>query len=96
MAEKPIFFLSFLLFVIVLQLNLGSVAGGGSRKLVNIHPPAIDVPSYSLKIPKAPSSYDVSYTTDTYKINEGDDAFRPTTPGHSPGVGHDAPPGARA
>ncbi|KAI9092284.1 hypothetical protein K1719_027784 [Acacia pycnantha] len=95
MAEKTIFFLIFLLFILLLQLDLGSVAGGGSRKLVNIHPPAIDIPSYSLKSPKAPSSYDVSYTTNTYKINEGD-AFRPTKPGHSPGVGHDEPPGARA
>jgi hypothetical protein len=23
----------------------------------------------------------------------GDDAFRPTSPGHSPGVGHQTPPG---
>lgn len=95
MAEKSIVFLNFLLLLLLLlQLNLGLVEG--SRKLNNnIHPPAIATTnSYSFKSPKAPSSY-VSYSTNTYKVNE-EDAFRPTTPGHSPGMGHDVPPGARA
>lgn len=97
MAEKSIVFLNFLVFLLLLLLQLNLRLVEGSRKLNNnnIHPPAIATTnSYSLKSPEAPSSY-VSYSTNTYKVNE-EDAFRPTTPGHSPGMGHDVPPGARA
>ncbi|PON76162.1 copper amine oxidase family protein [Trema orientale] len=41
------------------------------------------------KPPKPPST--VWFSVNHYKINEAD-AFRPTTPGHSPGVGHESPP----
>ena len=42
--------------------------------------------------PKPPST--VSFSVNHYKINEAD-AFRPTTPGHSPGVGHGSPPSTK-
>ncbi|KAI8530851.1 hypothetical protein RHMOL_Rhmol11G0091100 [Rhododendron molle] len=34
------------------------------------------------------------FALNRYKMIETD-AFRPTSPGHSPGVGHDVPPGVR-
>ncbi|KAB9571943.1 hypothetical protein FH972_027045 [Carpinus fangiana] len=39
--------------------------------------------------PKPPST--ISFSVNRYKMIESD-AFRPTTPGHSPGVGHRDPP----
>lgn len=33
------------------------------------------------------------FALNRYKMIE--DAFRPTSPGHSPGIGHDVPPGLR-
>ncbi|KAL4396396.1 uncharacterized protein DS421_1g09690 [Arachis hypogaea] len=46
--------------------------------------------------PQAPSlssslSSSIAYTVNEDKSGEGD-AFRPTAPGHSPGVGHESPP----
>jgi hypothetical protein len=41
--------------------------------------------------PKPPST--ISFSVNRYKMIESD-AFRPTTPGHSPGVGHRDPPAA--
>ncbi|KAK7360547.1 hypothetical protein VNO77_02552 [Canavalia gladiata] len=73
-----------LLIFLILQHNFGSVAA--SRK--NIYPPPT-IPRTFLRSPQPPSP--VLYTTNDDKINDGD-AFRPTSPGHSPGVGHNAPP----
>ncbi|KAF7832104.1 copper amine oxidase family protein [Senna tora] len=70
--------------------KLGSVAA--SRRLhIHPHPPSPPTPTVSFNNPVPPSF--VSYTTNYYKIND-EDAFRPTSPGHSPGVGHKAPPKA--
>lgn len=82
MAEKTIILT--ILFFLILQHNFGSMAA--SEK--NIHsPPAI--PRVLLRSPQPPSLG--LYTKNDYKGGDGD-AFRPTSPGHSPGVGHDAPP----
>lgn len=79
MTHKPIMFSC--LFFLIMQHNFGSVAA--SRGL-NIHPPPA--------IPKSP----LPPSLDWYSINDDKggqgDAFRPTSPGHSPGVGHQAPP----
>lgn len=70
-----------------MQQNFGSMEA--SRLLINIHPPPT-FPKVLLKSPQPPS---LDYW---YSINDenkgGDDAFRPTSPGHSPGVGHQTPP----
>ena len=72
--------LTFLL-LIIMQQNIGSIE---ASRLLNIHPPPT--------IPKSPQAPSHDYW---YSINDdkgGDDAFRPTSPGHSPGVGHQTPP----
>ncbi|CAL0311728.1 unnamed protein product [Lupinus luteus] len=83
MAEKTIF-LTCLLFLIILQHNFGLVI---PSRVLNLQPP----PSPILRSP-LPPSLDL-YTINDDKGSEGD-AFRPTSPGHSPGVGHQTPPGA--
>lgn len=42
--------------------------------------------------PKPPST--VWFSVNHYKTTEAD-AFRPTSPGHSPGVGHGSPPATK-
>jgi hypothetical protein len=79
MGEKTMS-LTFLL-LIIMQQNIGSIE---ASRLLNIHPPPT--------IPKSPQAPSHDYW---YSINDdkgGDDAFRPTSPGHSPGVGHQTPP----
>ena len=84
MGKKTII-LTFLLFLI-LQHNFGSVVGS---RLLNLHSlPAPAIPRALLKSPQPPALW---YTINDEKGGEGD-AFRPTTPGHSPGVGHQTPP----
>ena len=82
MPEKTMI-LTFLLLLIIMQHNFGSMEA--SRLLNNIHPPPT--------IPQSPQAPSLDYW---YSINDdnkgGDDAFRPTSPGHSPGVGHQTPP----
>ncbi|CAJ1930814.1 unnamed protein product [Sphenostylis stenocarpa] len=65
--------------------NLG-VSVQASRML-NLHPPP-DIHRVLLRSPLPPS------LDSWYSINDeqSDDAFRPTSPGHSPGVGHQTPP----
>lgn len=77
MAEKTIL-LTCLLFLIM-QHNFGSA------RVLNVHPPPT--------IPRSPQppSVDYWYSINDAKSSEGD-AFRPTSPGHSPGVGHQTPP----
>lgn len=53
----------------------------------NIHPPA---PLRALKSLKPPESHGI--IVNQYKKIQSD-AFRPTTPGPSQGMGHDGPPG---
>ncbi|KAK7835100.1 precursor of cep12, partial [Quercus suber] len=64
--------------------NLSAIV---ALRLAGIHPPTI--PRGSLSKPKPPSTG--WFTINRYKMVEIN-AFRPTTPGHSPGVGHDHPP----
>ncbi|KAL2348760.1 hypothetical protein Fmac_002760 [Flemingia macrophylla] len=84
MAEKTMLLITCLLFLIM-QHNFG-LSVQASRVLKNIHPPLATL----LKSPEPPS-LDSWYSINDEKGNEGD-AFRPTSPGHSPGVGHQAPP----
>ncbi|KAI4314602.1 hypothetical protein L6164_027491 [Bauhinia variegata] len=88
MAEKTMFFITCLLFLL-LQHGFNSVAA--SRELRNIHPPppAAIIPRVSFRSPIAPPL--AWYRTNHYKIND-EDAYRPTSPGHSPGMGHETPP----
>jgi len=79
MAQKTLM-LTFLVFLI-LQHHFGSIEA--SRNSIQT-PPAIP------RSPQAPSVY--WYTLDSDTIGGGGDAYRPTSPGHSPGVGHQSPP----
>ncbi|OIV92924.1 hypothetical protein TanjilG_20586 [Lupinus angustifolius] len=85
MAEKTIL-LTCLFFLIILQYNFGFVT---PSRVLNLQPPAPETPI--LRSPLSPS-------VDWYTINDDNDgkgdAFRPTSPGHSPGVGHQTPPRA--
>lgn len=78
------FALTMFTILLVLQQHFKTVH---ASRPVEFHPPAI--PS-TRKIPRPPSTF-------PYKIHHlkkvGPEAFRPTTPGHSPGMGHDIPPG---
>ena len=74
-----------LIFLIMLH-KFGSVVE--SRVLHNVHPP--DIPRVLLGTPLPPNSSGW-YSLNEDKADQGD-AFRPTTPGHSPGVGHETPP----
>lgn len=82
MAKKTIM-LSFLVFLILVQ-NFGLMEVIGK----NVEAPPT-IPRALLRSPQAPSIG--FYTKNDDKDSQGD-AFRPTTPGHSPGVGHDSPP----
>lgn len=76
---------------LILQRNFGSIAA--SRPVaVGIHPPAA-IPSGRLTKPKPPST--AWFSVNRYKMVEID-AFRPTSPGHSPAVGHREPPALHA
>ncbi|KAG4951806.1 hypothetical protein JHK85_045673 [Glycine max] len=80
MAHKTIL-LSFLVFLI-LQHNFGSMEA--SRKRINIHPPPA--------IPRSPQPPSVYWYIPNDDNVGGGDAYRPTSPGNSPGVGHETPP----
>ncbi|KAJ8773937.1 hypothetical protein K2173_009368 [Erythroxylum novogranatense] len=80
MADKN--FKLVLLLVLFLQVDFATA----SRPLY-IHPPAIR--SVPLMKPKPPAIY--WHPIPRYKLTD-EDAFRPTSPGHSPGVGHYNPP----
>ncbi|KAJ8755516.1 hypothetical protein K2173_019314 [Erythroxylum novogranatense] len=72
------------LFVVLLLLLQYEVDLAVALRPLGIHPPATP---RSLK-PRPPPIY--WYRVNRHKLME--DAFRPTSPGHSPGVGHDKPP----
>lgn len=91
--------LSFYVFItlIILLLRFISIT---SRPLHDIHRPvvattAIAVSSFDKRRarirPPAPAS--LAFSINRYKYVEME-AFRPTSPGHSPGVGHKEPPGS--
>ncbi|BAT75208.1 hypothetical protein LR48_Vigan01g159900 [Vigna angularis] len=78
MAQKTII-LTFLFFLI-LQHEFALLEA--ARKNIRIQPPAI---------PRSPQ-HPTWYTTNEESDNPPRDAYRPTSPGHSPGVGHNEPP----
>lgn len=84
MAKKTMLLTCLVVFLIV-QHNF-SLSVQASRML-NIHPPP-PIPRVLLKSIQPPS-LDLWYSINDEK---GNDAFRPTSPGHSPGVGHQTPP----
>ncbi|KAK7835106.1 precursor of cep4 [Quercus suber] len=78
MANKT-FMITIFMVILLLQQNLSPITAS--------RPTDID-PIRSLTRPKPPSTW---FTINRYKMAEIED-FRPTTPGHSPGAGHDHPP----
>ncbi|XP_038695028.1 precursor of CEP4 [Tripterygium wilfordii] len=60
----------------------------------SVHPPPPVKPGVSDSSEQRPPSIDRYYSRiNRYKFTEAE-AFRPTSPGHSPGVGHKEPPSA--
>ncbi|CAK9138799.1 unnamed protein product, partial [Ilex paraguariensis] len=59
-----------------------------SRPALKVLPPAITIPTPSR--PKSPATTG-GFTINRYK-NMETEAYRPTTPGNSPGAGHNGPP----
>ncbi|WCJ29005.1 hypothetical protein M5689_010671 [Euphorbia peplus] len=86
MASKSTFLLScFFALSLLLLLNLGEAS-----RTLNIHPPTMQKGCFK----KLESAYSIGfYAINRYKFIETN-AFPPTSQGHSPGVGHDNPPGA--
>ncbi|KAK8639910.1 hypothetical protein V6N13_138276 [Hibiscus sabdariffa] len=87
------FLLSLFLFLLLQQhFELTSA----SRPLAFRAPPTTATKAYlgKRKPPASPSLNLERFTINRYKKTETE-AFRPTSPGHSPGVGHDNPPSAR-
>ncbi|EXC31035.1 hypothetical protein L484_021337 [Morus notabilis] len=80
--------LSLYMAVLLLLHSIGFTSS--SRPLHVVHPPVnvLGGPPYKSK-PRPPSTK--WFSVNHYKIAETD-AFRPTAPGHSPGVGHGSPP----
>ena len=69
--------------ILLLQQNLSPIT---ASRPTDIHPPTFS--KGSLNKPKPPSTW---FTINRYKMVKIED-FRPTTPGHSPSVGHNHPP----
>ena len=69
--------------ILLLQQNLSPIT---ASRPTDIHPPTFS--KGSLNKPKPPSTW---FTINRYKMAEIED-FRPTTPSHSPGAGHNHPP----
>lgn len=84
MAPRTFMVIFFLL--VLLEQNFDLVAASRPPR---IQPPVLVHKGWSRK-PKPPSTE--GSAINRYKLTE--DAFRPTSPGHSPGVGHESPPGA--
>ena len=82
MANKT-FMITIFMVILLLQQNLSPIT---ASRPTDIHPPTFF--KGSLNKPKPPSTW---FTINRYKMAEIED-FRPTTPGHSPGVGHNHPP----
>ncbi|XVF52167.1 hypothetical protein PTKIN_Ptkin04bG0243100 [Pterospermum kingtungense] len=77
--------LSFLVFLL-LQQHFDMISASRSTLVIRASPKD----SLS-KLPSPPSI--IGFTINRYKMTETE-AYRPTCPGHSPGVGHDHPPSA--
>lgn len=78
-----------LLFLLLVHNNFDHAQA--SRPLEIFHPPGVIPGKSDLMKPRPPSIG--RYVINRYKKTETE-AFRPTTPGHSPGVGHQEPPSA--
>ncbi|KAL3498076.1 hypothetical protein ACH5RR_040808 [Cinchona calisaya] len=78
-------------YMIFLLLHHHFVIISSTRLTKMVHPPP--APAHILSRPKPPSTDTISFNR--YKKMEVQ-AFRPTSPGRSPGMGHDDPPGAYA
>ncbi|KAJ6937945.1 hypothetical protein NC652_012283 [Populus alba x Populus x berolinensis] len=89
MADKTRSFILTFFTVVLLLLHQHFDLTAASRPL-HIHSPAIPG---SGSEPPPTDVHDRWYRINRYKNLESD-AFRPTTPGHSPGVGHENPPAA--
>ncbi|KAG2676423.1 hypothetical protein I3843_12G052500 [Carya illinoinensis] len=101
--EHRTIMITFLMAILILHQNWGSIAARPSRPPMmiststTIHPPAAIIPRGSLSKPKVvlprPPSTAHGFTVNPYKMTDAD-AFRPTNPGPSPGVGNKkgAPP----
>ena len=77
--------------ILLLQQNLSPITASRPTDIkwpIEPYPPTFS--KESLTKPKPPSTW---FPINRYKMAEIE-AFRPTTPGHSPGVGHDEPPPA--
>ena len=85
MAKKTL--LIAFLVILIMQHNFGSMAVPSKH----IHPPSPAIPKVHLRSPQPPSLGCYTINDDDDKPGHGD-AFRPTSPGHSPGVGHESPP----
>uniref|UniRef100_A0A9I9CYM7 Uncharacterized protein n=1 Tax=Cucumis melo TaxID=3656 RepID=A0A9I9CYM7_CUCME len=88
MAHRSLHLSNFfpLIALLLLLLLLHSLLVTSSRPLHDIHPH-----NRRAITPPAPVS-ETSFSINRYKYVETN-AFRPTSPGHSPGVGHNEPPG---
>ncbi|XWS49374.1 hypothetical protein CRYUN_Cryun13aG0158200 [Craigia yunnanensis] len=88
MAHRANILMLSLFVFLVLQQHFDLISA--SRSLVFGASP---IPKDSLSKPSPPSNNLNRFTINRYKMIEND-AFRPTSPGHSPGVGHLDPPPA--
>ncbi|KAF5725791.1 hypothetical protein HS088_TW23G00520 [Tripterygium wilfordii] len=96
MAPKS-FILCFYVILFLLHSHCDFVAAKRPLNMQlpkSVHPPPPVKPGVSDSSEQRPPSIDRYYSRiNRYKFTEAE-AFRPTSPGHSPGVGHKEPPSA--
>ncbi|OVA18369.1 hypothetical protein BVC80_1833g18 [Macleaya cordata] len=85
-SHKTLMTVLFMFLFLLQQHNYSASA----RKLGWHAPPAVILKSSSMSMSSKPPTTKQSLPIHRYKKIE--DAFRPTSPGHSPGVGHGNPP----
>ncbi|KAK4401054.1 hypothetical protein Sango_1211500 [Sesamum angolense] len=86
-SDKTSYVLVLYLLLVFLQLHFGLMSAYQPQK---IRPPA---PVRALIRPVVnPPPARIGFRVNRFKKTETD-AFRPTAPGNSPGMGHDGPPG---
>nr|KJB25111.1 hypothetical protein B456_004G176800 [Gossypium raimondii] len=84
-AYKANTFVLSLFMLLLLQQHFDHISA--SRAALPLRASPITTRAYLGK----PTSTSLHFTINRYKMTETE-AFRPTTPGHSPGIGHDNPP----
>ncbi|KAI3453917.1 hypothetical protein Pfo_010580 [Paulownia fortunei] len=82
-SVKRNYVLALYMVLLLLQQHFGLISAYNLQK---IRPPA---PVQALIKPNPPATY--GFRFNRYKKTQAD-AFRPTTPGNSPGMGHNVPP----